>query len=601
MGPSFLSTNVSVDVWLYFNQNNCRFEWFKMLTIISIFVLFSASSAFPTEKVRCNCVVEPHWAPVCGTDGRTYPNVELLECMKPCIQHGDLEVAHEGKCVKQDPKEASEMCLSTCSTSMDINPVCGTDGNTYVNNGALECQKKCYNEDLEVEYTGECQQTKIDSSECLANCEKTWEVQTICGSDGKTYLNKGRFECHQKCVDPTLEFDHFGMCQKTKMTSEECLGTCVTTMEIDPVCGTDGKTYVNSGRLSCHHKCVDDDLQIAHKGECKPKKSSFEQCLGSCAAIAIFAPVCGTDGNTYTNKGELGCHQRCGNSDLDVAYEGECKKVKVNTEVCLSTCETSFELDPVCGNDGTTYANPGTFQCQKKCINGDLQIAYMGECQTKKSMEDCLGQCAAIAIFAPVCGTDGNTYTNIGELNCHKKCGNSELDVAHEGSCKEKRDEPGICMDNCPTNAEYEPVCGSDGKTYFNYATLKCQRECDHSDLTMAYKGECSPKRSIEDCLDSCVAIAVFDPVCGTDGNTYTNTGELGCHKMCGNSDLTVDYMGQCKPPKMVDECLASCPATANLQPVCGSDGKTYDNMSILKCQKKCTNGNLQFDHEGEC
>merc|ERR1712002_847801 len=162
------------------------------------------------------CVVEPHWAPVCGTDGRTYPNVELLECMKPCIQNGELEVAHGGKCVKQDPKEASEMCLSTCSTSMDINPVCGTDGNTYVNNGALECQKKCYNEDLEVEYMGECHQTKIDSSECLANCEKTWEVQTICGSDGKTYLNKGRFECHQKCVDPTLEFDHFGMCQKNK-------------------------------------------------------------------------------------------------------------------------------------------------------------------------------------------------------------------------------------------------------------------------------------------------------------------------------------------------------------------------------------------------
>ena len=42
----------------------------------------------PKETVECKCELQPHWAPVCGTDGFTYPNVELLECMKPCIQHG---------------------------------------------------------------------------------------------------------------------------------------------------------------------------------------------------------------------------------------------------------------------------------------------------------------------------------------------------------------------------------------------------------------------------------------------------------------------------------------------------------------------------------
>lgn len=168
-----------------------------------------------------------------------------------------------------------------------------------------------------------------------------------------------------------------------------------------------------------------------------------------------------------------------------------------------------------------------------------------------------------VKIYEPVCGCDADTYGNACEaaaagenvvypdacmmggtcltnadcndvtMYCAKVSGNS----AGEGVCKER---PQLCP------LYYEPVCGSDKKNYTN--------ECEAAvfGVTVAYKGTCTsvtpcftnadcsgPDEYCEKALGDCdvnklgvcetmpeICIQVYDPVCGCDGNTYSNVCE---------------------------------------------------------------------------
>lgn len=485
------------------------FLWSLSAAMFSPF--FAQSQCIDESLINPEAICPAVWMPVCGCDNITYGN----DCQ---AQAAGVTEWTQGECTTQggdciDPEmiDPDAICPAVAA------PVCGCDGNDYINSCFAQAAGNTTWTDGFCDQSEDCMDLAgIDFGECemamgFANINGSCQMISGCGwtvdnVDYSPYFHQTEVDCAAACeIDGCFDLQgvDFGFCDfPLGITNID--GTCTMLSGCDwTVNGYDYQPYFFESMDDCN-ACVN--------GTDCPDLAGID--FGACTAVLGIGLI---NGECQTISG-------CGYVVDGIDYSSyffqdpaACENCESGTTGCIdpelidpnAICPLIWM--PVCGCDNITYGN----DCQAQAA-GVTQWTQ-GECGSQGGCIDPdLIDPNAICpdIWMPVCGCDDITYGNSCEAQANGVTQWTDGECGSQGGCI----DPDLIdpMVLCP--GDYAPVCGCDSVTYWNGCLATYQYG-----VSSYTEGPCDCENpELDNSNQACFDL--WDPVCGCDSITYSNS-----------------------------------------------------------------------------
>ncbi|XP_077941566.1 agrin isoform X7 [Gasterosteus aculeatus] len=396
---------------------------------------------------------------------------------------------------------------------------------------------------------------------------------------------------------------------------------------VAPVCGSDSSTYSNECELEKAQCNAQRRIKVLRQGPCSLKDpctdvacSYGSTCIQSSDGLSAkcMCPlscegkreqtVCGSDGEDYRNECLLHRHACKNQKNIRVQYPGSCDPCKESENNLNTMCRVGAltrqtivfrppEMcppgnEPLCASDGQTYSSACALEATALQKGVKLRKIHAGPC---KRLERCQAACPFNGVcvveqqsarcscdpiecdgtYKPVCGKDGRTYTNDCARRRAECLGRLLIAVKHPGPCDLSLPSP--CL----------------GK------------ECDHGAVCVVKNGE-----PVCECPEACPQTS--DPVCGSDGHSYGSPCEMRAMGCALQRAIQIQHKGPCDEAcancsfgaicdAQSGQCVCASECVDSHQPVCGSDGSTYDSECELHVRSCKQQMELRVVSQGEC